>query len=370
MTTPTATDWLHAPCVSHPAVPPSSAHTLHTYFVTSPESPDGQWVLYFRSTSADAHTGAVCIYHRHTGEERVLAPRVESEDAHRQACQQWVAGGQRVVYHSCHEGPWRVYAADPATGAITVLAEHCLLGWGQPHSPLIPLYGMHWDTTSLHDIELLDVLTGKRRTALTATALREAYPEWVARIYGERPLSLFFPILNPTLGRVLIKIAAPTGGHFRSPQASLRHGFFIYDLAARRFTVQRHDWGHPAWHPAGDTLINVPNVVIDAATGAETPLPLVPRFPGSHPAWHPTAPLYVTDTKATAFGGPAGHWGLAIVRADGLAWRLLETFDFSGGPTSWRPAHPHPHFSADGARLYSNQVAGGRAQLTVTTLTA
>jgi hypothetical protein len=318
----------------------------------------------------DAHTGAVCIRHRLTGEERVLAPHVESEDAHRQACQQWADGGRRVVYHSCHEGPWRVYAADPATGATTILAEHCLLGWGQPHSALIPLYGLHWDATSLHDLELLDLHTGRRRTAVTAAALQAAYPEWVARTYGDRPLALFFPILDPGLRRVLFKVASPAGGHFRSPQGSLRHGFFIYDLAQQRFTVQRHDWGHPAWHPTAPRLINVPNVVIDADTAAETLLPLVPRFPGSHPAWHPSGALYVSDTKAAPFTGQDGHWGLAIVRADGLAWRLLDTFDYRGGAASWRPAHPHPSFSADGARLYSNRVAGPWAQLTVTTLEA
>src|ERR1700722_5062584 len=73
-------------------VPGAERHTIHSYFNTCPESPDGTKVLYFSSTTRDGQHGDVCIRGRTTGEERVLASDLDVEDAHRVACQQWVSG--------------------------------------------------------------------------------------------------------------------------------------------------------------------------------------------------------------------------------------------------------------------------------------
>ncbi|HSH94348.1 MAG TPA: hypothetical protein VK968_09405, partial [Roseimicrobium sp.] len=35
----------------------AQAHTIHSYFNTSPESPDGRSVLFFKSTASDGHMG-------------------------------------------------------------------------------------------------------------------------------------------------------------------------------------------------------------------------------------------------------------------------------------------------------------------------
>ena len=42
---------------------PSKAnqHTIHAYFNTSPESPDGRWVLYFASVTSEGHVGDIHI---------------------------------------------------------------------------------------------------------------------------------------------------------------------------------------------------------------------------------------------------------------------------------------------------------------------
>src|SRR5436190_146086 len=66
----------------------SDRHTMHSYFNTCPESPDGRSVLFFASKSADGHHGDVCVRDRATGQERVLASDLYVEDAHRVACQQ------------------------------------------------------------------------------------------------------------------------------------------------------------------------------------------------------------------------------------------------------------------------------------------
>ncbi|MBI5397171.1 MAG: hypothetical protein HZA91_17880 [Verrucomicrobia bacterium] len=48
-------------------------HTIHSYVNTCPESPDDRWVLFFASTTADAHRGELRILERSTGQEKVLA---------------------------------------------------------------------------------------------------------------------------------------------------------------------------------------------------------------------------------------------------------------------------------------------------------
>src|SRR4051812_34034857 len=67
----------------HPAAGDEARHTIHSYFNTCPESPDGRWVLYFASTTPEGHAGSVCIRERATGRERVLVRNVSTEDAHR-----------------------------------------------------------------------------------------------------------------------------------------------------------------------------------------------------------------------------------------------------------------------------------------------
>ena len=56
-----------------PVAPDTEGHTIHSYFNTCPESPDGKWVLFFASSKADGQFGEVRIRHRVSGEEKVLA---------------------------------------------------------------------------------------------------------------------------------------------------------------------------------------------------------------------------------------------------------------------------------------------------------
>ena len=72
-----------------PACGDSERHSFHSYFNTSPESPDGPWLLFFSSTTPEAHQGEVRIRERAAGKEHVLASGVTTEDTHRVGCQQW-----------------------------------------------------------------------------------------------------------------------------------------------------------------------------------------------------------------------------------------------------------------------------------------
>ena len=54
-------------------------HTIHAYSNTSPESPDGRWVLYFASATSEGHVGDLHIVERGTGQVRILARNVTNE---------------------------------------------------------------------------------------------------------------------------------------------------------------------------------------------------------------------------------------------------------------------------------------------------
>ena len=68
------------------AVSGKDHHSIHSYFNASPESPDGRWVLFYASTTANGHDGEIRVRERATGKETVLARNISCEDAHRAAC--------------------------------------------------------------------------------------------------------------------------------------------------------------------------------------------------------------------------------------------------------------------------------------------
>src|SRR3954463_854034 len=96
----------------HPVAPGQERHSIHAYFNTCPESPDGKYVLYYTSGIASGEEGDLRILERATGKETVIATGIHCEDAHRAACQQWSNGGKQVVYHDNRDGHWQVMAVD------------------------------------------------------------------------------------------------------------------------------------------------------------------------------------------------------------------------------------------------------------------
>jgi len=336
------------------AAPQDGRHTIHSYFNTCPESPDGRWVLFFVSKTANAQRGDVVIRNRITGEEKVLARDIDTEDAHRSACQQWVSGGRRVVYHGERNGQCFTAVVDVDTGKERILARDRLAGWSQPHADVVPLYGLHWNPGEHRGLELVNVETGENTTVITADALKQTYPEFLARNFGDKPISIFFPILGPDLKAVFFKLATPAGGGARSKKASTRLGLVCYSLNDKRFLRADNRWGHPAWHPDASTIVEAGNLLIDSKTGKTDRIPGLPSFGSGHPSASPDGKLIVTDTKMDRLGGNAKEWGIVVADICGTNHVVIHHFDNSGGAKSWRPAHPHPIFSSDGQRIYFN----------------
>jgi Tol biopolymer transport system component len=329
-------------------------HTIHSYFNTCPESPDGRKVLFYASTTPNGHEGELRILERATGQERGIARNVTVEDAHRVACQQWLSNGKRVAFHDVRNDQWLVAVIDMETGQERVVARDRQLGWGQPTGNVVPVYGCHWSAEGHCDLDLVNVETGQTRTVVTAASVRQAYPESLARQFGDRKVSIFFPILSPDENRVFFKLATPGGGDFRSKSASIRWGLVCRDLVGSRFLFIHAKWGHPAWHPDSRTILQTGNIVIDSDSGSVHRIPGLPRFPGSHPSVSPDGRLFVTDTTLEDFGGSKGEWGIVVGRMDGGEFAIIHRFDQSRGARSWRRSHPHPVFSADGRRIYFN----------------
>lgn len=344
-------------------------HSIHTYYITSPESPDGRRVLFYASTTANGHDGEIRVRERATGKETVLARDISCEDAHRVACQQWVSGGRRVVYHNLlKSGVWVVNCVDVSTGEGRRLAEGRQLAFGRPDRDLVPLYGPHWNPGNHRGLELLDVATGKiEPTSLTPEAIRQAYPEWANKNFEEKPLSVFFPVLSPDLGRVFFKVATPAGGDFRSSNASKRQGLLCYDLRKGEFLSMNAKWGHPAWHPDSRSIIETGGRVIDSTTGKTTKIPNYRIYSGDHPSYSPDGRLYVTDTTTDGlpFDGDKATW--AVVVGDVVTGEriVLHQADNTKGARSWRGSHPHPVFGPDGKRIYFNVSSGPWTRLHV-----
>lgn len=248
--------------------PKDGQHTMHSYFNTCPESPDGKFVLFYSSTAPDGHHGEVVIRNRASGEEKVLAANINAEDAHRVACQQWVSGGQRVVFHGERGGEWFTGCVDLDTMKERILAKNQLAGWGQPNADIVPLYSPHWNPGEHRDLDLINVVTGEKTTPVTVDALKHAYPEWFAKAFGEQKPSIFFPILSPDLKRVFFKMALKTGDDPRSKSASAREGLICYGLAEKKFLYMNAKWGHPSWQPDSRHITEMHYTVFDSNDGS------------------------------------------------------------------------------------------------------
>jgi len=345
--------WRNSPSV-RAVTGPAERHTIHAYFNTCPESPDGRRVLFFSSTTPDSHRGEVRMLDRASGKETVLATNINCEDAHRAACQQWASNGRRVVFHGERNSEWFTAAVDVDSGRERVLARGLLKGWGQPQSDLVPLYGPHWKPGEHTGLELLNVETGEIRKSVGVEAIKAAYPDWWAKTVGDKPVQVFFPILSPDLKRVFWKMATPGNGNPRSKGASERYGLICYSLEESRFLFMRGKWSHPAWHPDGRTIVEMGFTLFDSSDGTHRRVPGLPAVRGDHPSASPDGKLIVTDTTLEGFGGKPTEWGIVVADARGTNHVILHRFDNSRGARSWRRSHPHPVFSPDGRRIYFN----------------
>ena len=342
-----------------PVAAPAPRHTIHTYYLTNPESPDGTRVLYFVSTTADAHHGDLVVLDRATGRETVVARGLDTEDAHRAACQQWISNGQRIAYHDVKQNRWSVHVVDLATGKDRTLAEDRQLCFGRAIDDVLPLYGCHWNPGAHRDLELLDAATGSIRTVVTIADVERRYGAWLAKEFGGQTTSIFFPNISPDGRRVFFKMSAPgpqgVANNFRSANASNRQGTVVYDLAAKQPVFMREKWGHPAWHPDSSRMIEASNLVFETSgDGKPVTLPSLPHLPGDHPSMSPDGKLIVKDGLLTHLGGAPGEWGVVVCDARGGAYQIIHRFDNRLGAKSWRKNHPHPIFSADSRRIYFN----------------
>ncbi len=351
-----------------PVSPVSDRHSIHTYYVANPESPDGRSILFFTSKHPAGYLGEVRIRDRATGKETVLAENVHTEDAHRVACQQWLSGGKRVAFHEVIDKRWRVVVVDVATLAKTVVAEDHQVGFGRPDGDLLPLYGCHWNPGAFRDLEVWDAKTGKVTTRAKIAEVEAKYGDWLAKEFMGKPCSIFFPVLSPDLKRVFFKIAAGHGGdNYMAKGASQRQGIVCYDFERAACIWQRGKWGHPGWTPDSHHIFEVGNITMDIDTPdfKYTKLPGVPNLRGSHPSVSPDGKLMVTDGLSEAAGGPPLEWGIMVADMNGGKWALLHSFVQSKGAQSWRRNDPHPAFSADGKRIYYNVSDGQFSRLFV-----
>ena len=354
------------------AVP--NRHTIHTYFNVSPETMDGRYVLYYTSVTPEGHSGEIRMQERATAKETVLARNLDCEDAHRVACQQWVSNDRRVIFHDMRNGEVVVATVDIQTLKERVLAKGRMVSFSTQASDLIPIYGVHFQPGKYTDVELLNTATGEIKTLVTAKRVRDAYPEDIRKLYGDLQISTPFGVLSADEKLIFFKLSAQSPnytplpeGHLKWPRSyqSDREGLVGFDIEHNKLLFFRRDWGHPSWDSKSTTILNAPNVLIDGRTGAVSPIPNLPRFPGQHLSFSPDGKLFVTDTQLGPFGGSKGEWGVAVCDVRGGNWTMIDRFQGDQGATTWRKNHPHPAFSPDGNRIYYNVSSGKYTQLHV-----
>jgi hypothetical protein len=351
-----------------PVAPDDDRHSIHSYFNVSPESPDGSSVLYYSSGVANGESGDIRIKDRKTGKVRIIASNITTEDAHRVACQQWISGGKRVVFHDFRNDTTAVVCVDLDTGKEKVLAWDRLVWWGASSGDIVPLYGKQWNPGKYPDLQFVNVKTGEITTIVKSEEVRARYPEQIKKEFGDKPISICFPAISPDGTRVFFKIAvaeiAPSG-NFRSPSNSYRETIVCYDVKAKKFLFIGPRWGHPAWLTDSCRIINYGPVLTDSNTGMDTPIPGVPSFPGSHPSATPDQKLFVTDVDLSKQEKKPGLWGVAVGNLAGGNSTIIHRFDNAHGATTWRHNHPHPVASPDCRRIYFNVNAGPWTRLHV-----
>lgn len=348
----------------------SARHTIHTYYLTNPESPDGSKVLFYTSTSKDGHSGNLVVLDRATQKQTIIARDIDTEDAHRAACQQWISGGRRVAYHDVKNGRWSVHVVDLDTGRDRKLAVDRQLCFGRAVDDIVPIYGCHWNPGVHRNLEFLNVATGEIRTVVTIADVEKRYGTWLKKEFGERTTSIFFPVISPDGERVFFKMSAPgpdgAKNNFMSKNASTRQGTVVYDIASGNPVFMREKWGHPAWHPDSRRMIEAGNQIFLAKDGATmTKIPGLPEMPADHPSVSPDGKFIVKDGRLTNLGGKPDEWGVVLSDIRGGQYVVLRRFNNAGGAASWRKNHPHPIFSADSRRIYFNVNDGEWTQLYV-----
>jgi hypothetical protein len=346
----------------------NARHTIHTYYLLNPESPDGRHVVFYSSTDKAAQVGQVCILDRATGAETVLAEEVHTEDAHRVALQQWTLNGKAVAFHEVVDKRWRVVVVDLASGSKKIIAEDRQLGFGRGDGYTLPLYGCHWNPGEHRDLELYNVATGELRTACKIADVERKYGDWIASEFKGKPTSIAFPTISPDHRRLFFKIASGNGGDNYMGKVSHRQGIVFCDIESGQITTMRERWGHPAWHPDAYHWIEMGNILFDADGRSTTRIPNVPVLRGQHLSVSPNGKLWVQDGTTEPLGGPTGEWGVMVADLRGDRYETLHKFTGNRGARSWRVNHPHPVFSADGRRIYYNVNAGEFTQLHVAEL--
>lgn len=344
-----------------PVGPVKERHTFHSYFVNSPESPDGRYIIYFSSTVLSGEYGDLRLLVRETGEERILASGIQVEDAHRGACEQWI--GSYVVYHDVSSGIWKVIAVDINTGKSRVLAEDRQVGFGSPGYLWLPVYGKHWNPGEHRDLEFVNVETGAIRKPLTIHDVVDAYPEWINKRFNTLDLSIFFPVLSLDGKRVFFKVSSPGNGDtYRGSHVSDREGKLVYDLAEDHFIGMFEEWGHPSWHPDGEQILEKGNFLYNLKTGENCRLSLT--APSNHPSLNIKGDLFVTDANMTRHDfAHTGDWAIIVGSCHDDYWVIADWFNNEGGARSWRKSHPHPVFNLQGNRLYYNVSDGAWTRL-------
>lgn len=237
-----------------------------------------------------------------TGRETVIAD-TRSFDFHTASFQQWILGGQAVVYDDILDGH-RLCAIAPATGhgAVTRLpgmhvravSADMLFGYGGLREKV---------ENNAHSAARIHFETRRIETFFTAAEAARHMPPDIAE---DCPFSITHFVPNPSQTLAFFKLCKPSPTKKIPGRMEDWGGFFIFDLAARTFRcLGQRISGHPQWMPDGRHIINIMQpldgsdnrwlVTQDALTGAISRLIDLPIEGAGHPVISPDGRWLATD---------------------------------------------------------------------------
>jgi hypothetical protein len=332
-------------------------HSLHAYQGICPWSPDGSRLLY---AGFDAPGEPACIVARdlRTGRDHFLG-RTGRCDFHTAAYQQWILGGNAVVY--------RDERAEGSRGSTVVDLEGNSTFYPRLHIRQVTADGRHGYGYSMEgqiSAMRVDFTSGEVRTYFTVAEAAACLPPEIAE---ECAWSFSHFVPNAQGTRAFIKISKPDPHRKRPGRMNDWGALLVYDLLAGTFLcLGDRISGHPQWMPDGERLLNIMQpldgsdnrwlVTQDARTGEVRRLVDFPIEGAGHPVISPDHRWLATDAyPANRSECPIYLVELTTGRLAEIArllhsTRLKEVYD----PRTIFRANPHPVWSPDSRRLLVN----------------
>jgi len=331
------------------------APAIHAYYDLCPESPDGQWVVYFEFAGDVPGAGRIVVAHPDGSDARVVG-EAPSGSAHNGALQQW-ASDQHVVFSPPGEGPATSVitsvgggAPREVPGAVRMVHPQGGVALASPGRPADAVW-------------LIDLKGGEARTLLSVEDALAVHPQ--AESIEKPEVMIFMNSKWSPDGRRFLTVFNNEGYRRRHPELRRVKSLLTAEADGTHLRYLKEFGHHPMWSPDGSFVHSYDprdqggqELVAKGLDGREAKTMLRGAL-GVHGTLSVDRRRLITDVYDWPEAGRA-----AILRYD------LTTGDYEvlvrmalPDTTHKTGCHPHPVFSRDRKRVYFNSTDSGVPRL-------